>query len=117
MNPIVTTNGKLTQLRYELSHRIHGAQIYPVKAPNGSTIILYGHETGVGVIWRGGRPLKAQVEAPTPKQPPRKPTRVNGNYSDVVMIIDSDDEEPSAKAASIPNAPPEAEFESDDFKP
>lgn len=107
MKPIITTNGKLTQLRYELPHRVHCAQIYPVKAPNGSTIIIYGNETGVGVIWRGGRPLKAQ-EAPTPK-PPKKPTPVNGNYSDVIMIDDSDDED-----TTKPHTPPEAEFDSDE---
>jgi hypothetical protein len=87
---------------------VHDATIYPVKAPNGSTIILYGHETGVGVAWRGGRPLK-KTSAP-PKQP-AKPAKVNGTNNDVIMIIDSDDDEP-AKTASPP--PPPAEFDDEE---
>jgi len=95
-------------IRYELPHRVHKAVIYPIKAPTGSTVILYGHETGVGVVWRGGRPLKKN--APPPKEP-AKPANVNGTSNDAIMIIDSDDEEP-AKAA--PQQPQEAEFEDED---
>lgn len=32
--------------------------MYPTKAPNGSTIIIYGHESGIRVIWHGGHPLE-----------------------------------------------------------
>ncbi|KAJ4365619.1 hypothetical protein N0V83_008239 [Neocucurbitaria cava] len=106
MKPIIATKGKLTQLRYELPHRAHDSKIYPVKAPNGSTIILYGHETGVGIVWRGGRPLKKSAP------PPKQPAKVNGTSNDAIMIIDSDDEEP-AKAASQQPAP-EAEFEEEE---
>jgi hypothetical protein len=88
---------------------VHDATIYPVKAPNGSTIILYAHETGVGVAWRGGRPLKKAAAAP--KQP-AKPAKVNGANNDAIMIIDSDDDEP-AKPASPPPAP-EAEFDDEE---
>ncbi|CAO2656128.1 Nn.00g049310.m01.CDS01 [Neocucurbitaria sp. VM-36] len=109
MKPIIATKGKLTQLRYELPHRVHDSKIYPVKAPNGSTIILYGHEAGVGIVWRGGRPLKKT--APSPKQP-AKPAKVNGTRNDAIMIIDSDDDQP-AKAASQQPAP-EAEFEDEE---
>ncbi|KAI4930678.1 uncharacterized protein J4E92_004510 [Alternaria infectoria] len=108
MEPIVTTQGKLTQLRYELPHRVHDSTVYPVKAPNGSTIVLYGHENGVGILWRGGRPLKKT--APPPKQP-AKPAKVNGTSKDAIMIIDSDDDEP-AKAAAEPL--PKAEFEDEE---
>ncbi|KAH7094878.1 hypothetical protein FB567DRAFT_623216 [Paraphoma chrysanthemicola] len=109
MEPIVSTKGRTAHLRYELPHRVHDATIYPVKAPNGSTIVLYGHETGVGILWRGGRPLKKA--APLPKQP-AKPAKVNGTNKDVIMIIDSDDEDTS-KAASQPSVP-EAEFEDEE---
>ncbi|KAF2466717.1 uncharacterized protein BDR25DRAFT_327795 [Lindgomyces ingoldianus] len=109
MEPIISTKGKLAQLRYELPHRAHDAKIYPTKAPNGSTIILYGHATGVGILWRGGRPLKQAL--PPPKQP-AKPTKVNGTSNDVIMIIDSDDEAPPGQSA--PQPPEEAEFESED---
>ncbi|RMZ70286.1 nucleoporin NUP37 [Pyrenophora seminiperda CCB06] len=108
MKPIVATKGKLTQLRYELPQRIYDSTVYPLRAPNGSTVVLYGHETGVGVLWRGGRPLKKT--APSPKQP-AKPARVNGAHNDAIMIIDSDDDEP-AKAAAQP--PPQAEFEDEE---
>ncbi|KAH8727066.1 hypothetical protein GQ44DRAFT_770505 [Phaeosphaeriaceae sp. PMI808] len=109
MKPTVVTKGKTTQLRYELPHRVHDATIYPVKAPNGSTIILYGYESGVGIVWRGGRPLKKTV--PMSKQP-AKPARVNGINKDAIMIIDSDDDEPAKTAAQQPV--PEAEFEDED---
>ncbi|OWY44131.1 hypothetical protein AA0119_g11298 [Alternaria tenuissima] len=104
MEPIVAAKGKLTQLRYELPHRVHASTVYPVKAPNGSTIVLYGHETGIGILWRGGRPLKKS--SPLPQQP-AKPPKVNGTSNDAIMIIDSDDE--PTKAVSEP--PPKAEFE------
>ncbi|KAF5844761.1 hypothetical protein GGP41_008741 [Bipolaris sorokiniana] len=108
MEPIVATKGKLTQLRYELRHRVLTSAVYPVRAPNGSTIVLYGHETGVGILWRGGKRLKQS--APQPQQP-AKPPKVNGTGGDAIMIIDSDDDAP-AKAA--PQPPPKAEFEVDD---
>ncbi|KAF2827365.1 hypothetical protein CC86DRAFT_290811 [Ophiobolus disseminans] len=109
MAPFVATKGKTAQLRYELPHRVHDATIYPVTAPNSSTIILTGTDIGVDIAWRGGRPLKKA--APRPKQP-AKPTKVNGTSKDVIMIIDSDDDEP-AKPAAPPPAP-EAEFEEDE---
>ncbi|KAF2738229.1 hypothetical protein EJ04DRAFT_509662 [Polyplosphaeria fusca] len=95
MKPIASTAGNSTQLRYELPHRVHDAKIYPVRAPNGSTIILYGYDNGVGVIWRGGRPIKQTTLLP--KQP-AKPAKVNGT-NDAIMIIDSDDEAPVDSAA------------------
>ncbi|KAH6637495.1 hypothetical protein C7974DRAFT_389636 [Boeremia exigua] len=107
MQPVATTKGKLTQLRYELPQRVHEATIYPVKAPNGSTILLYAHDTGVSVVWRGGRPLKKA--APPPKQAP-KPQNVNGS-NDAIMIIDSDDDEPAKAPAQ---AVPQAEFEDEE---
>ncbi|KAJ8107031.1 hypothetical protein OPT61_g9147 [Boeremia exigua] len=94
--------------RYELPQRVHEATIYPVKAPNGSTILLYAHDTGVSVLWRGGRPLK--TAASPPKQAP-KPQKVNGANNDATMIIDSDDDEPAkAPAQSMP----QAEFEDEE---
>lgn len=91
-----------------MQQRVRDATIYPTKAPNGSTILIYGHETGVGIAWRGGRPLKKAQAAPAQSA---KPAKVNGTSNDAIMIIDSDDDEP-AKAESQPVA--EAEFEADD---
>ncbi|KAF2660701.1 hypothetical protein K491DRAFT_648977, partial [Lophiostoma macrostomum CBS 122681] len=110
MKPTVTTEGKTAHLSYKLPHRIHTAKIYPLKAPNGSTIILYGHETGVGVLWRGGRPLKKS--APPPKQAPKPPPKVNGTSSSAIVLIDSDDEDTPTKA--VPQPPPKAEFEDEE---
>lgn len=104
LHVILTTYG-----RYELPHRVHDATIYPVQAPNGSTIILTGTDTGVHVAWRGGRPLK---KAAAPPKQPAKPAKVNGTNKDVIMIIDSDDDEPAKPAAPPPV--PEAEFESEE---
>ncbi|ORY15869.1 hypothetical protein BCR34DRAFT_477360 [Clohesyomyces aquaticus] len=108
MRPIVSSTAKLAQLRYELPHRALDAKIYPARSPNGSTVVLYGHETGVGILWRGGRPLKQA--APPPKQPP-KPAKVNGTSNDAIMIVDSDDEGPAEQG---PEEPEQAEFESGD---
>ncbi|KAF2849250.1 hypothetical protein T440DRAFT_490502 [Plenodomus tracheiphilus IPT5] len=108
MQPIVATKGKTTQLRYELPHRVHAATVYPLKAPNGSTIVLYAYESGVGILWRGGRPLK---KAAPPSKQPAKPAKVNGTGSDVIMIIDSDDDEPAKPATP---ALPAAEFEQEE---
>ncbi|KAF1970441.1 hypothetical protein BU23DRAFT_474049, partial [Bimuria novae-zelandiae CBS 107.79] len=94
--------------RYELPQRVDVSAIYPVKAPNGSTIILYGSENGVGILWRGGRPLKQTVSAP--KAPVKQPPKVNGTKN-AIVIIDSDDDEP-AKTAPAPA--PKAEFEEED---
>ncbi|KAF2176423.1 hypothetical protein K469DRAFT_755762 [Zopfia rhizophila CBS 207.26] len=109
MKPIISTKGKSAQLRYELPHRVHDAKVYPVKAPNGSTVTLYGHEHGVRILWRGGRPIKQGLLPP--KQPAKQP-KVNGTSTNAIMIIDSDDEDPTAKSA--PRPPEEAEFESEE---
>ncbi|OCK76344.1 hypothetical protein K432DRAFT_306547 [Lepidopterella palustris CBS 459.81] len=109
MKPLVSSKGKATQLSYELPHRIHEAKIYPVKAPNGSTIILYGHEHGVRILWRDGRP--PTKNARTREQP--TPPPVNGTGNESIMIIDSDDEEPRSRKI-IHYLPDEAEFESEE---
>jgi hypothetical protein len=70
---------------------------------------LYGHETGVGILWRGGRPLKKGASSPKQAE---KPAKVNGVSNDAIMIIDSDDDEPAKTAASQP--PREAEFEDEE---
>lgn len=61
--------------------------VYPLLSPNGSTVIVCGHQQGLSILWRGGRPFESQRTASEPRP-------VNGVCSDVVMIIDSEDEEP-----------------------
>jgi hypothetical protein len=71
--------------------------------------VLYGYEDGVGILWRGGRPLKTMAAAPS-KPASKPPPKVNGT-KDAIMIIDSDDDEP---AKSAPPPPPKAEFEEEE---
>lgn len=78
--------------RFSLDRRIHDVKTYPVQSPQGATVLLYGHESGVTVVWRGGRRLKA------PKQPSNEKRNGVNNSADAVMIIDSDDDEPEAAA-------------------
>ncbi|EPS26617.1 hypothetical protein PDE_01555 [Penicillium oxalicum 114-2] len=88
------------QLCYRLPHRIHAAQAYPLRSPNGSSIIIYGYETGLKVVWRGGKgfaPLKK-----TAPQDLAKSAKLDGG--DAVMIIDSDEED-SAPAPTTPEVP------------
>jgi hypothetical protein len=87
---------------------VHNATIYPVNAPNGSTVMLYAHDAGVGIVWRGGRSLK---KAPAPPQQPARPAKTNGT-NDAIMIIDSDDDAPAKAAAQEPL--PEAEFDDEE---
>lgn len=72
------------------------AKPYPVLAPNGSTIIIYGYDNGIRIVWRGGRPF---LPSPKPKEsqkesPAAKLTKAQDN-DDSIMIIDSDDDEPA----------------------
>lgn len=73
-----------------MPHRIHTAKAYPIKSPNGSTIILYGHENGVKIVWRGGRPFKATHARSA------APQKTNG-AENAVILLDSDDEGPAVK--------------------
>ncbi|KAL4866638.1 hypothetical protein BDV12DRAFT_172591 [Aspergillus spectabilis] len=87
--PLVRARDDGLQLSYQLPHRVYAAQGYPITAPNGSSIIVYGYEDGLKFIWRGGRPFSKQ-KPQAPKQD--KPQRPSRNNDDAIMIIDSDDE-------------------------
>lgn len=63
------------------------SMVYPLLSPNGSTIIVCGHQQGLSILWRGGRPFASQRTASESRP-------VNGVGNDVVMAIDSEDEEP-----------------------
>ncbi|RHZ57608.1 uncharacterized protein CDV56_101813 [Aspergillus thermomutatus] len=93
---------------YQLPQRVHAAKAYPILAPNGSSIIVYGYENGLKVIWRGGKRFSA-LKAPVHKAD--KPAKVNSSNDDAVMIIDSDEE----SAAETPKEEgPLYEFEEDE---
>jgi hypothetical protein len=77
--------------------------VYPCQAPNGSTIIVYGHGDGLRILWRGGKPFKQST-------PSKEKPNPNGTTSKDSMVIDLDDDEPeSAKSTLQP-----AEFEDED---
>lgn len=69
-------------------------------------MLIYGHENGVTILWRGGRRFKPSKKQESQKEHP------NGAPADAgVMVIDSDDEEPAptkTSAAAFVDAP---EFE------
>lgn len=76
---------------YHLPHRVYCAKAYPVLSPNGSSIIIYGSETGLKVIWRGGRdPNLLQDPVSTEGRAKEKPDGLDND--DAVMVIDSDKE-------------------------
>ncbi|MCJ1432497.1 hypothetical protein MMC27_001854 [Xylographa pallens] len=62
MKPKVQVVDGLLHLRYGLSYRINTSQVYPLLAPNGSTVIVCGHDQGIFVMWRGGRPFKSGLQ-------------------------------------------------------
>ncbi|PBP19997.1 hypothetical protein BUE80_DR009137 [Diplocarpon rosae] len=88
--PRVSRTPQTVQLSYELPHRVHTAKAYPVLSSNGSTVILYGHENGVTLVWRGGTNFKPQQEASSHQD-------TNGGSKSDVVLLDSDGEEDSAK--------------------
>ncbi|KAJ5358053.1 hypothetical protein N7541_005211 [Penicillium brevicompactum] len=87
--PLVRTRDDGLQISYPLPHRIHAAQGYPLRAPNGSSILVYGYDTGLKVVWRGGRRF---TELKTKALEGRSKGAEN-HADDSVMIIDSDEEE------------------------
>ncbi|KAJ6032346.1 hypothetical protein N7540_003078 [Penicillium herquei] len=108
--PLVRPREDGLQLSYRLPHRIHAAKGYPVRAPNGSSIIIYGNETGLKVVWRGGRDFTELKEAD------QSQGTGGGNDGDAVMIIDSDEEDapertPGQEDATYDFVPEEAEVD------
>ena len=65
-----------------MSSQVHVADVYPLAAPNGSQIIVCGHEGGLLILWRGGRPFKSS-------KGPSSQLRRNESSSGVVSV-DSD---------------------------
>ncbi|KAL1642726.1 hypothetical protein SLS58_005230 [Diplodia intermedia] len=106
MKPRVSRKGKQLQLCYDLPHRVNAAKIYPKTAPNGSTVVVYGHSNGLRVIWRGGRSLKPKAASSGDGQP-----KVNGTSNDAVMI-DLTDDEPSQAPPTVVDD--DVEFESEE---
>ncbi|PWY79372.1 hypothetical protein BO94DRAFT_521572 [Aspergillus sclerotioniger CBS 115572] len=109
--PLVRPRDDGLQLSYQLPHRVHTAKGYPLLAPNGSSIIVYGYETGLKVIWRGGRPFSNEKSSTPRVDRPRKPSNAN---DDAVMIIDSDDESTAETQHTQQDEEPDYQFEEDE---
>ena len=97
--------------RYELPSYVNAAFLYPVTASNGSSIVVCGHDQGVSILWRGGRPLKPF------KQPERSPPKPKKSNSSAILLLDSDDDQPPPppKPKSAPTQAPEFEDEEEEF--
>lgn len=106
--PRIRRTAQNTQYTYNLNRHVYDVKTYPVRSPQGATIVVYGHENGITLAWRGGRRLK-----PPKKDVADQPSRDkrNGGGDDAVMIIDSDDEEPPATTKPFVDRP---EFEDAD---
>ncbi|QIX00481.1 hypothetical protein AMS68_005998 [Peltaster fructicola] len=99
MEPRVTKREKKLLLAYDLSSRIRCSAIYPQPAPNGSSIIFYGHDNGLKALWRGGRKLRS------PSQ--RSATQQDSD------IMEFDQEDQSLDLANGPNKYEDQEEELD----
>ena len=77
---------------YELPYRVHIAQVYPVLSPNGSSVILCGHEQGLLIIWRGGRSFKPSGAESEKKQ--ASPI-TNGTNTDMIILDSDSDDDPA----------------------
>ncbi|KAH9819835.1 hypothetical protein Tdes44962_MAKER00824 [Teratosphaeria destructans] len=109
MEPRVTKRERKLHLSYETRHRIHCSSIYPVAGPNGSTVIIYGRDNGLRILWRGGRRRKTQSQAP-PQAPPKDTT--NSAHEGIDL---EDDEDGDAQHAQ--GTPHEYEQEADEEDP
>ena len=96
---------------YHVPHRIFSAKVYPCEAPNGSTIIVYGHGEGLRILWRGGKPFKASTTL-------KKKVDSNGTASKDSVVIDLDDDEPEpTKSTRQPAAFEDEDEEIDPSEP
>ena len=92
---------------YQVPSTLYETHVYHRQSSNGSTVIVYGHDTGLRVVWYAGKKFKL------PTDPPPK---VNGSAKEDPMVIDlSDDDEPTPSQPVFDNA--EFEQEEDEVDP
>ncbi|EMD00168.1 hypothetical protein BAUCODRAFT_145476 [Baudoinia panamericana UAMH 10762] len=90
MEPHVWKRDRKLHLSYEIPHRTTGAQLYPVAAPNGSDVIVYGHDRGVRILWRGGRRRRQTQAAQAAGKAQTNGTR---SRKDAVALTADDDDD------------------------
>ncbi|KEF62971.1 uncharacterized protein A1O9_00946 [Exophiala aquamarina CBS 119918] len=97
---------------YDLPQEAYTSCVYPRQSANGSTVIVYGHERGLRIIWYAGKTFKSAK-----KNNPA--TNTNGTAKSDPMVIDLDDdddqEQPAAGDASV--VPAEFEDEEEEVDP
>ncbi|KAK5690473.1 hypothetical protein LTR97_012341 [Elasticomyces elasticus] len=100
MEPRVSKRERKLHLSYDLPHRIHAAQLYPIPSPNGSTLVIYANDRGLRLLWRVGKRRRAQP-------------RTNGRAQDHdIIIIDS-----SSSSTNSPQLQDSLEDEEDELDP
>ncbi|CAN8105422.1 unnamed protein product [Discula destructiva] len=104
LKPRVRQTTQNSQYTYNLNRRLHDVKTYPLFSPQGSSVILCGHENGVTVVWRGGRRLKP---AKLQSKAANKPNGASASSEDVVMILDSDDDVENPAATFVSEFEPE----------
>ncbi|RMZ89808.1 hypothetical protein DV736_g2970, partial [Chaetothyriales sp. CBS 134916] len=96
------------QLSYVPANGVVSAHVYPRRASNGSLVIVYGHETGLRVVWYAGRKFKPQEdEAPNSNGK----SKSNGHGSHDIEVIDLDDSDDESQTTKAPVA---ATFEAEE---
>ncbi|KAK5045274.1 hypothetical protein LTR84_009380 [Exophiala bonariae] len=95
------------QLSYDLSHKAYTSYVYPRQSSNGSTVIVYGHERGLRIIWYAGKNLKSPQKVSPPK--------TNGSAKTDPMVIDLSSDDGEDQSASV--SPPEFEDEEEEIDP
>ncbi|KAL1305994.1 hypothetical protein AAFC00_004127 [Neodothiora populina] len=81
-DPHVSRHGRRAHLRYETSQRLYLSKVYPTRSHRGAEVIVSGHEDGVSIIWKGGKPLSAKsrmVIAQDKKDPNGAPSKTEWN--------------------------------------
>ncbi|KAJ9611600.1 hypothetical protein H2200_004784 [Cladophialophora chaetospira] len=106
MNRSVLKQKERIQLSYDLPHEAYRSHVYPRQSSNGSTVVIYGHEQGLRLVWYAGKGFKSKKNAPAPK--------VNGTSKSGPMVIDLDDDEEDDEPNPTAIPAPPAEFEEDE---
>jgi hypothetical protein len=88
MEPRVTKRERKLQLAYDLPHRIRCARIYPVQGSNGSTLVFYGHDQGIKLLYRGGRRPQHTSSNQTNFEDEEDETDPDTPYSNIIQEID-----------------------------
>ena len=88
MEPRVIKKERKLQLAYDLPHRIHCARIYPARCTNGSTLVIYGHDQGIRLLYRGGRRPKHADSGRTEFEDEEDETDPDTPYANIIQVME-----------------------------